>query len=185
MDHLGVSVGQSRSKEQLFKTVRVIGSGSFGEVELCERREDGRTFAIKFLMANNPMMIDGIKQEVQSMLGMNSPYVIELVDHFYDEQLNAYVLVMPFYACGSLESRMEKEWELDELLLFAYQTARGLLQMEERRYLHLDIKPANILLQGDHQYVLCDLGCARRIDSVGNLAMSIMNMSCHMNVFHS
>ena len=84
MDVLGVSISRSRSKEQEFKTIRVIGSGSFGEVELCERREDGRQFAIKSIMAHNPMMIDGIKQEVQSMLGMNSPYVIELVDHFYD-----------------------------------------------------------------------------------------------------
>ncbi len=48
--------------------------------------------------------------------------------------------------------------------------------------LHLDIKPANILLDKLGQYVLCDLGCARRMDSVGALAASIMNMSCNMQV---
>ena len=102
MDHLGITIDNSRSKEQLYRCIRSIGSGSFGDVELCERKEDGRLFAIKSLMANNPMMVDGIKQEVQSMLGMNSPYVIELIDHFYDEKLSSYIIVMPFYSHGSL-----------------------------------------------------------------------------------
>ena len=30
--------------------------------------------------------------------------------------------------------------------------------------LHLDLKPDNILIKSPGQYVLCDLGCSRRLD---------------------
>ena len=82
---LKVTISRSRSKEKEYRRLGIIGSGSFGEVERCERINDGKCFAVKSIMANNPMMVDGIKQEVQSMLGLSSQYVIELVDHFYDE----------------------------------------------------------------------------------------------------
>lgn len=54
------------------------------------------------------------------MIKANSEYVLELVDHFYDYDLQSYVLVTPYYKMGSFEKLMSRNWEVDELLLFFY-----------------------------------------------------------------
>lgn len=47
------------------------------------------------------------------MIKSNSEYVLELVDHFYDNFLRSYVLVTPYYKMGSFERIMNRDWEVD------------------------------------------------------------------------
>jgi serine/threonine protein kinase len=58
---------------------------------------------------------------------------------------------------------MSKDWKLDELLLFFYEIAMALYDLSKYNILHLDIKPENILIQSTGQYVVCDLGCSRKM----------------------
>ena len=53
--------------------------------------------------------------------------------------------------------------------------------MFKQKICHLDIKPENILIRADHQYVVCDLGCSRRLDMSANLSLSINNMAISTN----
>ena len=63
------------------------------------------------------------------MIKCNSEYVLELVDHFYDEDLGAYILVTPLCKMGALDSLMKKEWDFDELLLLFFQLSKGLFDL--------------------------------------------------------
>lgn len=38
---------------------------------------------------------------------LNSEYILELVDSFYDESLGSYILITPYYKNGSLEQLMK------------------------------------------------------------------------------
>lgn len=89
-----------RSKEKEFLTKEVIGRGSFGEVEKCENVESGKMYAIKTIMVNR-LYLDSIEEEARNMRMLNSEYVLELVDSFYDDHLGSYVLVTPYYKLGS------------------------------------------------------------------------------------
>ena len=40
---------QVRRKEDEFETKRMIGSGSFGQVEKCKSKKDGKTYAVKII----------------------------------------------------------------------------------------------------------------------------------------
>ncbi len=65
------------------------------------------------------------------MIKANSDYVLELYDHFYDDNLSSYVIVTPYCKMGGFDKimKMKKEWELDELLLFFYEIAKGLFDL--------------------------------------------------------
>lgn len=116
------------------------------------------------------LYIENIEEEANNMIKSNSEYVLELIDHFYDDNLSSYILVTPYYKMGSFETLMKKDWELDELFLFFYEIAKGLFDLSKSQILHLDLKPDNILIRSPGQYVLCDLGCSRKMD--GNLTLS-------------
>lgn len=70
-------------------------------------------------------------------------------------------------------------------MLFFYEIAKGLFDLEKNKILHLDLKPENILIKAEGQYVLCDLGCSRKLEnnSVGMArSINIMKMSCRGGV---
>jgi serine/threonine protein kinase len=76
-------------------------------------------------------------------------------------------LVMPFYAGGSLAERLRASGRLDlpEAVGLAAQLGRGLDALHGRRILHRDVKPSNVLLDGDGTASLSDFGLARTADS--------------------
>nr|VVW86794.1 unnamed protein product [Nymphaea colorata] len=97
-------------------------------------------YAIKTIMVNR-LYLDSIEEEAKNMRMLNSEYVLELVDSFYDDHLGSYVLVTPYYKLGSFEQMMDREWELDELLLFFYQMAKAHFELSKNGICHLDLKP--------------------------------------------
>jgi serine/threonine protein kinase len=46
---------------------------------------------------------------------------------------------------------------------------------------HLDLKPENILLESNTQYVLCDLGCSRKLEQQANMNMSFNALKISTN----
>ena len=73
---------------------------------------------------------------------------------------------MPFYAGGSLRDRLREagRLEVDEAIDLAAQLGRGLDALHERGIVHRDVKPSNVLLDGDGTAALTDFGLARGAD---------------------
>jgi serine/threonine protein kinase len=67
---------------------------------------------------------------------------------------------------------MNNKWNFDDLILFTYEIAKGLFDMEVHKLYHLDLKPDNILIKSTAQYVLCDLGCSRKLEGGNNINCS-------------
>jgi serine/threonine-protein kinase len=76
-------------------------------------------------------------------------------------------LVQPYYRAGSLSQRLRAlgPLELEEALDLAAQLARGLDLLHRQGILHRDVKPSNVLLDGDGTAALTDFGLARASDS--------------------
>lgn len=43
------------------------------------------------------MYLNQIEEEARNMRMLNSEYILQLVDSFYDEDLGSYILVTPYY----------------------------------------------------------------------------------------
>jgi serine/threonine-protein kinase len=76
-------------------------------------------------------------------------------------------LVMPYYRGGSLALRLRALGRLgvEETLDLAAQLGRGLDALHARGILHRDVKPSNVLLDGEGTAALTDFGLARAGDS--------------------
>ena len=59
--------------------------------------------------------------------------------------------------------------------------AKGLFDLSRNDILHLDLKPDNILIKSPGQYVLCDLGCSRKLENNmgGSRSYNVLKMSCN------
>ncbi len=83
------------------------------------------------------------------MKKIKSDYTLDLLDHFYDEKLAAYILVLPFYRKGNLSTIMHRIWDPKDILLFLFQIQKALIEIFKSNIWHLDLKPDNILIKSE------------------------------------
>lgn len=90
---------------------------------------------------------------------------------FTDSTTNTCYYVMDYYAKGTLEDELRERGTLSEeeaIERIMIPLARALKTMHDNRWLHLDVKAANILIDNDGYGVLGDLGISQHWDENGN-----------------
>jgi len=139
-------------------TSTVLGAGSFGRVFIGRNKATGHTCAIKQLAKSsrrhaNDFSQDtkaraaALKQEVYIMEKLDHPNIIRLFGKFEDD-LNSF-LVMQLCEGGKLTdfiAKMQDYRESDAALLMQ-QVFHAIGYMHQRRIVHRDVKPDNMLLQ--------------------------------------
>lgn len=92
-----------------FRTVKVIGKGSFGEVRVVQKNDTGKIYAIKTLRKSEMFKKDQlahVRAERDVLAESNSPWVVQL---YYSFQDSAYLyLLMEFLPGGDLMTMLIK-----------------------------------------------------------------------------
>ncbi len=145
---------------------REVGHGGMGTVYLARDVRLGRSVAIKVVSSEAVSGI-GVQQflkEVRYTTRLEHPHILPLYDAGEADGHPYYV--MPYMREGSLRDRLTKEERLsvDDVLALTRGIGAALGHAHGQRILHCDIKPANVLLAGNHPYV-ADFGIARAIHS--------------------
>jgi len=141
-----------------------VGSGAYGSVFSATVKETGEKVAIKKIGSK---FEEGVHvttlREIKLLNEIDHEYIIKLVDVFANKQ-NIY-LVMPLMQADLEELIKEKDIMLSNSVIKAIMKAmlEGLEHLHAHRILHLDIKPANVLL-GNGQLKIIDFGFAQYID---------------------
>jgi serine/threonine protein kinase len=156
----GEVVGRYRLEE-------LLGEGAVGLV-FAARDEQGTRVALKLLraeLAEDRVMVARFEREALLARELGTAHVVPILELGRSEGL-AY-LAMPFYAGGSLAVRLRLlgPLGLDETVDLAAQLGRGLDALHARGVLHRDVKPSNVLLDGEGTAALADFGLARSTDS--------------------
>ena len=117
-------------------------------------REQVERFRVKFL------------KEARTIARMNHPHIVRIIDVF-EENGTAYY-VMEYASNGSLSDKVGREGCLREPEATRYirQLASALEYVHEQKMNHLDVKPANILLNEKEEVVLVDFGLSKQYDAV-------------------
>jgi putative ABC transport system permease protein len=141
-----------------------IGQGGMGAVYLARDTRHGRTVAVKVI---SPEAVSGIGinqflREISTVAQLQHPNILPLFDS--GEVAGHPFYVMPYIRGGSLRARLKASIRLpaSEALAIATGVAAALQSAHEQRVLHCDVKPENILLDGNHPYVM-DFGVARKL----------------------
>ena len=110
------------------------------------------------------------EQEFLVAKGLDHPNIVRAYLDYRATAREA-VLVMEYVPGESVGDRLEREFRIpeDEALVLITQVAQALHHAHGRGLIHRDVKPDNILLTGDGQAKLADLGLAKTTATSGGL----------------
>ncbi|MBS1792275.1 MAG: WG repeat-containing protein [Acidobacteria bacterium] len=150
----------------VYTLIGKLGKGGFGEVWLAEKRSPFVTkkVAVK-LPLDEQVNFEAIRQEATLWeQASGHPNVLPIIDaDVYDGQV---VIVSEYAEGGSLSDRLRREGRLPvkEAVEMTLGILSGLEFLHSRRIIHRDIKPQNILLQGNTPR-LADFGISRAMQT--------------------
>jgi serine/threonine protein kinase len=151
---------------------RAIGGGGFGETYLAEDTEENRLVVIKTLnreQREKPDFADRQRKFRKEALDLSKcyhPHIVQVYDNFPEDGL--WAIVMEHIDGDDLAAYVEnytaENGYLSEIEALRYidQIGQALECVHERKLLHRDVKPNNILLRRESkEAVLIDFGLAR------------------------
>jgi len=177
-----------------YRILSVLGQGGFGITYLglqqgLERRVAIKEFFMKDLCNRNEgdsqvsVLSEGARQQVdrfrqkflkeaKTLAALDNPHIIR-IHNVFEENGTAYY-VMEYIEDGSLKDLVTAHGSLPEAEALGYirQLADALGYLHRQKILHLDLKPANVLLKGGQTAVLIDFGISKRYDEDGSQTSS-------------
>jgi len=152
-----------------FKVEAVLGSGSFGTVFRARDIRLQRDIAIKTLRREYLVSAEFVRrfeQEARALAALRHPNIIEIYDIGVSDDL--VYLVMPLVKGETLTSylRNHPELALADASWLVHGIAAGLGAAHRAGFVHRDIKPDNVMIEGDdHRPLLMDFGIAKAFRS--------------------
>ena len=150
-----------------------LGKGGMGAVYLAKRKRDGKTVAIKTMLAKvavDDYAREGFKREVDSTRSLSHPNIVTLYDFNYSG--NLFFFALEYCAGGSIFDLMvsrNRVLSLKEAGTMFVQALDGLAYAHEKGFVHRDLKPQNILLTATTGGVakVGDFGLAKIFEKAG------------------
>ncbi|GCF06764.1 serine/threonine protein kinase [Dictyobacter arantiisoli] len=153
-DRIGQQLGN-------YKILRRVGQGGFADVYLGEHIHLRTQAAIKVLQVrlgdNN---IQNFLNEARTIAHLVHPYIVRVLD--FGVQDNVPFLVMDYAPHGTFRQRFLQGKPLPPAPLVTYikQTAAALQYGHDKKLIHRDVKPENMLLGPNDEVLLGDFGLA-------------------------
>ena len=140
---------------------KAINSGGTANVYLAIDLHNGKPVALKKLkngMLENPIMREKFIEEANRYLYLNHPNIVKLKDFILDDKEG--YLIMEYVEGLNLKNFVEKVGGLpaQNVGLFTMEVLAALEYAHNKEVLHLDIKPANIMLSDNNEIKLIDFG---------------------------
>ena len=138
------------------------GSGSFGEVWLAKDKVLDIDVAIKLYISLDQKGQDEFKDEYKVAYGLNHQYL--LTTHFYGVWEHRPYLIMKYCSQGSAANLAGSISE-NRIWKFIHDVASGLeyLHTQDPPIIHQDIKPANILIDEQGNFLITDFGISKKM----------------------
>jgi len=147
-----------------YQILRKLGTGGMANVYLAEDQELGRRVAIKILddrHANDEQFVERFRREAKNAAALSHPNIVSIYDR--GEAEGTYYIAMEY-----LDGRTLKELILargDAPIAVVVEYARQILSAlrfaHRHGIVHRDIKPHNVLVDGEGRVKVTDFGIAR------------------------
>lgn len=146
-----------------YRILEKIGEGGMGVVYKAEDTKLKRTVVLKFLpkeLTRDEEAKQRFIQEAQAAAALDHPHICTIYE--ISEVEGQTFISMAFIKGQSLKEKIAaRALEPGEALEIAIQAAEGLQEAHEKRIIHRDIKPGNIMLTEKGQAKIMDFGLAK------------------------
>jgi Leucine-rich repeat (LRR) protein len=168
---VGTSAGRAVPPELAahprYRIVRHLGDGGMGAIYLAEHRVMQRLVALKVILPEliaNPESVERFHREIRAAARLSHPNIVTAYDA--EQAGDAHLLVMEYVEGQTLAGLIARHGPLpvSEACEYVRQAALGLQHAHERRLVHRDLKPHNLMLTaaGSPRLVkILDFGLAR------------------------
>src|SRR5207248_3383985 len=154
-----------------YRLVALLGQGGFAEVYLGQHVRLNLQAAIKVLHTHlTGQEAEHFQQEAETIATLIHPSIVRILD--YDVQDGVPFLIMDYAPGGSLRQRYPKGSvvPLSVIVSHVKQVAAALQYAHERRLIHRDVKPENMLVGRHEEVLLSDFGLAALAHSSASLS---------------
>ncbi len=145
-----------------YRMERFIGAGAFGQVWAARDLNTGRKVAVKFYLHRSGVNWTLLSREVKNLVAMSADrYIVQVLEVGWESEPPYYV--MELVESGSLEDMLRSCGRLPagQAVELVRELAIGLNHCHQKGVLHCDLKPANVLLDGEMKPRLADFGQSR------------------------
>src|SRR3954452_7930880 len=152
-----------RAPGSRYRVIRRLGGGGMADVYFAEQALLARRVVIKVLHAHlgkDPEIAERFRREAEAAASLCHPHICPILD--CGDVDGIVYTVMPYYEGGSLADRVQKNGNVDMVLVAAAaaQVACGLDYAHRRGVVHRDVKPDKILFDEDGNALITDFGIA-------------------------
>lgn len=146
-----------------FEVVKELGRGAQGVVYLARDPRLDRQVAIKTLRTSSVAESDGLLREARTVSNLQHPNIIPLYDLGSDE--GTPYLVYAFINGETVAQLLKRSGPLTmaNAARIVVDVLNALSSAHGQGIMHLDIKPANVMISSDGQHLVMDFGIARTI----------------------
>ncbi len=167
-----------------YKIVRKIGAGGMANVYLAEDQELGRRVAIKILNdrhANDDQFVERFRREAKNAAALSHPNIVSIYDR--GEAEGTYYIAMEFLDGRSLKELIVGRGPapVNVAIEYARQILSALRFAHRHGIVHRDIKPHNVLVDGEGRVKVTDFGIARAGASQMTEAGSIVGTAQYLS----
>ncbi|XP_038154046.1 serine/threonine-protein kinase Nek4 isoform X2 [Cyprinodon tularosa] len=169
-----------------YSFIRVVGKGSYGEVNLVKHKTDRKQYVIKKLNLTTSSKRErrAAEQEAQLLSQLRHPNIVTYRESWEGDDRQLYI-VMGFCEGGDLYHRLKQQkGELlpeRQVVEWFVQIAMALQYLHERNILHRDLKTQNIFLTKTNIIKVGDLGIARVLENQNDMASTLIGTPYYMS----
>jgi eukaryotic-like serine/threonine-protein kinase len=167
-----------------YRIQRKLGAGGMADVYLAEDQELGRRVAIKILNgrhANDDQFIERFRREAKNAAALNHPNIVSIYDR--GEAEHTYYIAMEFLDGRTLKELIVSRGAapINVAIEYARQVLAALRFAHRHGIVHRDIKPHNVLVDGEGRVKVTDFGIARAGTSQMTEAGSIVGTAQYLS----
>ncbi len=147
-----------------YRLIELLGRGGMGGVFLAEHVTMNRRVALKTIsrqVSKDRVSLERFFAEARAVAALDHPNIVRA--YSIDDEGDRYYLVMEYVEGEDLQHMIDRDGPLDVERATDYirQAADGLDHAHQRKMIHCDIKPSNLLVTGQGVVKILDLGLAR------------------------
>lgn len=167
-----------------YEIIRSLGKGGMGEVFEARQISTGGRYAIKIMLpdfAVQEIYREMFLREMRTCWALEHPNLVRFHQSGYSTKDRSFYIIVDFAGGGNLHDLVHRRGgkvSIEEGVPLVAQALDGLAFLHEWSFVHRDIKPPNILLDGNDgafRVKVCDFGLAKNFERAGMTRLGLTN----------